>query len=496
MTKQELDNLIIENIHTNDAGLITGLILQQVLLYLADYSANKSELMSLFLSKLNDDTAQGMITLMGGGRFGNYVPGMFNGTGAQIDEFGRGELESLAVRSFLEVPELRYNRLTLIGEEIAVGAGGIVEKVITLLDPTQFILIMKLEDGELIPFQAHDIVKGIFKQIIGPDLKGIRTSWFRVIDVDQAEHTMLIVLGNDVAVPAGINFPPQPSMNIARVGNFINKTRQSSIFLSAKDGNIIMLDGVDNYMAGIRSFQLGRLAGLEQIIDLTKLTQLDPNASYLYAKGILVEQIIKVDYKGIPQKEIRDRGDWSLDVAMGDDPYRYTEILQDAVWMPDGRYVCIVDKTQQKPHKLATDWVQSVTIYSEDYTKQSTTFFARPSVYKKGDVWILEADIMLEGMQYFKGEILHAVYETGTDIDWRRVHLGDETKTTDGINLVRNYDFRYGLTHWGGVGELGELEPSEELPTEFYDPVIPVIGDEYGYGLALTINGAKIRFDR
>lgn len=65
MTKQELDNLIIENINTNDAGLITGLVLQQVLLYLVEYS-DRAELMELFLSKLDDDTAQGLITFLKG----------------------------------------------------------------------------------------------------------------------------------------------------------------------------------------------------------------------------------------------------------------------------------------------------------------------------------------------------------------------------------------------------------------------------------------------
>lgn len=38
MTKQEVDNLIIENVYTNDAGLITGIILQQVLLAMTDFS--------------------------------------------------------------------------------------------------------------------------------------------------------------------------------------------------------------------------------------------------------------------------------------------------------------------------------------------------------------------------------------------------------------------------------------------------------------------------
>lgn len=95
MTRQELENLIIENINTNDAGLITGLVLQQVLLYLVDYSGELitstdtdteltdenvlsslrvlleiaknnetflEELKEQFLSKINPDTADGHIT--------------------------------------------------------------------------------------------------------------------------------------------------------------------------------------------------------------------------------------------------------------------------------------------------------------------------------------------------------------------------------------------------------------------------------------------------
>ena len=361
MTKQELDNLIIENINTNDAGLITGLVLQQVLLYLADYSGNKAELMQLFLSKLNDDTAQGILTLMKGGRFGNYTPGMFNGTGAQIDEMGNAEFEAVRIRSLLEVPEIRYNRLTLVGEEIAIGAGGLIERVITLLDPTQFILVMKLEEGEPIPFFPNDIVKGIFSQITGPDMRGFRTSWFRIFDVDQAEGTMLVILANDTAVPEGINFPPQPSMNIARIGNFVDESRQSSIFLSAKEGSIYMLDKVDNYTSGVRSFQLGKPAGLEDVIDFSKYSQINQEQGYLYARGILVSDIIEVDYKGAPVRPKRDRGAWSLEIAQNE-PYEFNDMRQDMVWVGWSRYLCIVDGTLEEPSWSATDWVMDLNI--------------------------------------------------------------------------------------------------------------------------------------
>ena len=94
-----------------------------------------SILKALFLSKMEDDVAKGKITfekgLVSGGLarltdtyFGNFSSGIHTGKGGAIDKDGHGELESLIVRSFLEVPELRYNKLSLIGEEIAVGAGG------------------------------------------------------------------------------------------------------------------------------------------------------------------------------------------------------------------------------------------------------------------------------------------------------------------------------------------------------------------------------------
>jgi hypothetical protein len=42
MTREEIDNLIIENIYTNDAGLITGIILQEVLLSMVEYNAESA----------------------------------------------------------------------------------------------------------------------------------------------------------------------------------------------------------------------------------------------------------------------------------------------------------------------------------------------------------------------------------------------------------------------------------------------------------------------
>jgi hypothetical protein len=276
---------------------------------------------------------------------------MITGRGGRIDERGNGELESLVIRSLLEVPELRYNRITVIGDEMYIGSGGIIEDVTPQTDPDVFLLKMKLEEGEMIPFLQDDIIKGIFNQG-----GGFFSSWFRVDYVNQSEGTMLVTLGANEAVPTGINYPPAKWMNIARRGNFTDITRQSCILLSAKDGKIIMMDGVDNYMSGYISFQMGKPQGLENVIDFSKLP-INLNDSYAYVRGLLVQDILRIDYQGRPIKDIVDRGAWKLDTAIND-PYRCTNTRQDDVWMPFGRYRCIVDMTTEMPAFGATDWVQ------------------------------------------------------------------------------------------------------------------------------------------
>lgn len=358
--KSILDQITGGNVHEHEnldiLDLILGFIKENDWVELTDDDVLSAlrvikEIVNRAISKTDDDTAQGLIKFLKGAQFGEFSSGMMTGTGGRIDEHGNGELESLIIRSLLEVPELRYNRITLIGDEVYVGAGGVIEDVTPQEDPDVFLLKMKLEEGEMIPFIENDIIKGIFNHS-----GGNRTSWFRVDNVNNTEGTMLVTLGADDAVPSGQNYPPVKFMNIAKIGSFTDITRQSHILLSAKDGKIIMKDGVDNYMSGYISFQLGKPGGLESVIDFSKLP-INENDSYAYVRGLLVQDILRIDYQGRPIKDIVDRGLWNLDTAIND-PYRCTDTRQDDVWMPFGRYRCIVDMTTEMPGFGATDWVQ------------------------------------------------------------------------------------------------------------------------------------------
>lgn len=125
---------------------------------------------------------------------------------------------------------------------------------------------------------------------------------------------------------------------------------------------------------------------------------------------------------------------------------------------------------------------------SQDIKDKNKTFFAKPSSYVKGDTWFLLEDTVVGDIPYKKGTMLKAVYETGTEYDWRLVFEEDKTTTTDGVNLIRNYDLRYNFSLWGDNGESLDLtqEEYDSLPKEFYTREINVIGDEYGFNMAIT----------
>ena len=103
---------------------------------------------------------------------GNLEVGVFNKgvQGAKVDFYGNAEFESIVGRSFLEIPELRYNRTTItVGNKWQTEGAGIIEKAWTMHDlPTFFnsstegIARLKLEAGEIGAIAVDDKCQGVF----------------------------------------------------------------------------------------------------------------------------------------------------------------------------------------------------------------------------------------------------------------------------------------------------------------------------------------------
>lgn len=207
----------------------------------------KSEGSKLFLSKLYDDTAAGIITFNGGLRsnkmtylnqgvqIGTFVTGMIGGTGAQIDKDGRGEMTSLILREFLEVPELRFNKIDVVSGELWNSiAFGTVEDV----DLVNQIVTLKLEDGEYSGIHVNDICRGIFHNFDGVNntetgtddcgfdkVQGFTTSYFTPIEVLDARGKQF-----RYSLKQGTTQHPCKSMKFAVYGNFTDETRQDSAY--------------------------------------------------------------------------------------------------------------------------------------------------------------------------------------------------------------------------------------------------------------------------
>ena len=96
------------------------------------------------------------ITFNEGVEFGTYEPDF---RGGKIDEGGNSELNSLKLRQWLEVPELRYNRIEVqTGDKWRAPGGGIIEDV----DTANKIITLKLEEGEYGAVAVDDLCMGIF----------------------------------------------------------------------------------------------------------------------------------------------------------------------------------------------------------------------------------------------------------------------------------------------------------------------------------------------
>ena len=207
----------------------------------------KQEGSKLFLSKLQDDQAAGIITfnnglvsnkmtyLKEGVQIGHFVSGMIGGTGAQIDKDGRGEMTSLILREFLEVPELRFNKIDVVSGELWNSiAFGTIEDV----DIANQIVTVKLEEGEYSGIKVNDICRGIFHNLGSgndteskPDengfdtVAGFSTSYFTPIEVldsfgKQFRYTL----------KPGTTQHPSKSMKFVVYGNFTDPNRRSSAY--------------------------------------------------------------------------------------------------------------------------------------------------------------------------------------------------------------------------------------------------------------------------
>nr|DAR12941.1 MAG TPA: Minor structural protein 4, Minor, Lactococcus lactis, Siphoviridae, nanobody [Caudoviricetes sp.] len=218
--------------------------------------------------------------------------------GGKIDANGAAELESLSVRGSLSVAELLINRLSAIEGDTVLTESGVIDQVEKRGHSTYRLHLRKRWDGDTHAFDAGDILRGVYNNTAAATIGqatngvGVLTSWLRVTAransyVDAESYT-------DAETPEGRNNAPLAGMRLARWGNTTNPARQGCIYLSATIGAIHQLRGVTKPILTPNNYATtwGRLPDFARALLGGGVTADD---SYLYARGIVVEDLLRLD---------------------------------------------------------------------------------------------------------------------------------------------------------------------------------------------------------
>lgn len=272
-------------------------------------------------------------TLSGKISSAKFLSGLL-GYGWMIDAKGNGELHSLSIRSFLEVPELRYNQVQVVGDELWVTAGGVISDV-QAADSGRYTITLKLEEGQTNPFAADDILRGIYHVSTG-----FSTIQMRVDSVAE-DGTMTVT-------PRTPDLVPQKFMNIAKTGNFTNTARQRSILISSKQGRI-------QFMADVNDWEIAPSMVRMILGDTSGFVHPsfgDTSGYNAFLENILMTgRIFQKSADGTTTKPVAvNKGEWKAGTY-----YYYDEVThKGSLWL------CTADSTSEEPAASSIDWVEEV----------------------------------------------------------------------------------------------------------------------------------------
>lgn len=320
-----------------------------------------------FLSRLVDDVAKGNITFekaisvlglaifSGGAEFGQFIKSLYAGKGAGIDAAGNAEFESVRVRSYFECLELIINRLSAIEGDQLLTEADTIERVEDLGDNCYGLYLKSKWDGYFTAQYPGNVLKGIINTLATGS--GVYyTSWLRVNSVNTAANYIEVTLYPGEETPAGTNYPPCELMKIARWGNQTDVTRQSCIYLSSTEGRIVRLTGVTKPIIDGTNYgaSFGTLPEFLRALDLPIIEGQD----YVYARGLIVQDIIRIDYQGKPIAEVVDRGQWAAGTAYyAGDLNEETGVYEISdVWYSGCKWRCAKTGTTTAPAWNNTDW--------------------------------------------------------------------------------------------------------------------------------------------
>lgn len=263
----------------------------------------------------------------------SFVPGILTGVGGNIDKSGNAELESLIIRRFLEVPELRFNRVEVkLGDKWNAPGAGVFERVVPDLDENKKPTgtgtgWLKLEEGEIGAIAEGDICMGIFHSMNKTDNA---TADKEVYDTDENGNTVLTgfqfsgfytcyftiteITGLDkkefryaMRQPSGawkMAIHPSAAMTFVSYGSFSREDRQTSVYTTRSYTRLLKGQNTWEIKLGNIAMQYGDLSNMN--LHGENLDGYSMYCNNMYFTG----KIQQMKPNGDPILTANDRGEW------------------------------------------------------------------------------------------------------------------------------------------------------------------------------------------
>lgn len=351
---------------------------------------------------------------------------------------GNARMRNLRIDEYLEVPELKYNRITATGNEFWVTDAGIVDDV-EVFDEGICVITLKEKTGEhTINFQYKDILRGIFyTEDENGTATGFRTAYYEVTGiVDETRFSVLPL--NDII--------PERFMTLARQGNKSDPHRQGSIYLDGLNKQIKVNDGVTGKDIGVENIRVqlgdlsdihnhpvfGQLQGygalLENAYICGRLVQRDPVSGEEWIVGAVSvsgEQVFHYDEQGNPTPE---------EIVLTAKEQGFTSAPDLRKWQ----------------YKNGTDWITLPTQFVLTYTLRHDA-----------EIWGLKRTLTL---RYIVADVYYDIITIAKVHDGEDAVLVTVTSTNGNQFIGGNVATTLQATVYRGFTDI-----TEDLPANFFD---------------------------
>ncbi|MCH3994156.1 MAG: hypothetical protein LKE54_03725 [Prevotella sp.] len=387
-----------------------GTAMLMILHYLTDDSTP-------FIRKDKDDVTRHLLSLIAGAVIGESEDIKLNPDGSIV-------CGSMQVNGSAVFQELVFNHQNVLEGDTYFTDREIIETVEHINENAYRLHFRQEYDEDHVTLHAGDILLCKINRL--DTAKSYYSSWTRVDSCDAAANTADVTIYPDDNVPGGKNYAPVAAARCIRWGNDRDTTRQNSFYISSEEGRFLFLQGVSapklddtNYAAFI---------GLPPDIGILKDLPISNKRPYLYAQGLIVQDLIRIDYQGNPEYTPRDRGTWnnSTTYIRGYDSTA-KGYYQDRVWWGGCLWQCTVTCTNSEPRWNNTDW--AVLIGGKNL--QMNILSSKGDFFAAGSYWTTDliASVWQAEMNISEAEI-------GKDnIYWERLTNGTTTSSDSAWNI-------------------------------------------------------------